>query len=65
MGFRGQVKKSKKNVSNETILKLITIAYNMEVDDHFGTSGDTRLLHLNIHDTERAVEFINIVQCIQ
>ena len=64
MGFRGQVKKSKKNVSNETILKLITIAYNMEVDDHFGTSVDTRVLHLTIHVTERAAEYINIYSTV-
>ena len=49
---------SKKSVSNETVLKCITIAYNTEVDDHFGISGDSRLLHLDIHDTESTVDFI-------
>ena len=64
MGFRGQVKKSKKTVSNETALKCIINTYNMEVDDHFGTSVDTRVLHLTIHGTERAVKYINIYSIV-
>ena len=64
MGFRGQMKKSKKTVSNETALTCIINTYNMEVDDHFGTSGDTRVLHLTIHGTERAVEYINIYSIV-
>ena len=64
VGFRGQVKKSKKTVSNETALKCIINTYNMEVDDHFGTSVDTRVLHLTIHVTERAAEYINMYSTV-
>ena len=65
MGLRGKMKKSKTHVSNKTVLKCITIAYNTEVDDDFGTSGDAILLHLNIHVTERTVEFIILLSyCI-
>ena len=59
------MKKSKKTVSNETAPTCIINTYNMEVDDQFGTSGDTRVLHLTIHVTERAAEYINIYITVQ
>ena len=60
--MRALIYKSKEGASSKIVLKCITIAKNMEEDDHFGTNGDTRLLHLTIHGTNRALEFINSVE---